>query len=169
MRSGPFGFHPELQDRRRALAERERLLEAGDTEGAGRAAARARRATEELGDAAATRYMEARGATPVYRGRGPNTVDQVWSNPAPPPEWFVIEAKGGSAGNTSSRIGRGGLRYQQGTPEYLESIIEQGNLPPGLARRLRIALEEGDLHYIEVAQRLDADGNLASVAVRRYL
>ncbi len=167
-RERPRTVGDALQDRRRALAERERLLEAGDTEGAGRAAARARRATEELGDAAATRYMEARGATPVYRGRGPNTVDQVWSNPTPPPDWFVIEAKGGSSTNTSSRIGEGGLRYQQGTRGYLQSILEDGNLPPERADELLEALDEGRLQYIEVAQRLDADGNLAAPVARRY-
>jgi hypothetical protein len=165
-----------MEARRDALSRRDALLASGDRRGAGRAQAEANRYTEAIGDRAAVSYMETAhpGATRILQGRGPNTFDQVWDNPSPPPDFFIVEAKGGQASNTSSRVGSGGLRYQQGTTGYVDSIVSEMYTSSDpqvrrLARRLQRSLSAEDgVRYLEVSQPFSDVSTLGDIRVRDY-
>jgi hypothetical protein len=171
---GGRSVRDSLDARRQAVADRTAARASGDRAAYDAAGARMARESELVGDAAGRSYMRGRG-TVRYEGHGPNTFDQVWRNTTPPPEFTVIEAKGGSATNAGSRVGADGRRYQQGTEPYLRSIIEEsiaGNprsqLPRDVALELERALDRGMLDYIEVAQPIAEDGSLLAPFVRRY-
>jgi hypothetical protein len=164
---------PLLGTRRRGLAERDQLLAAGDKVGAGKALGRANRATEELGVKGAKAYMEARdpGAKVVFEGEGAGTFDLVYEMSSPPPDFVVVEAKGGAGSNSSSRK-VGEERYQQGRPEYaedvLQAMVDRGKLDKGIAAGVEDAIEEKSLEYIEVRQAVTVDGSLGQLTARQY-
>ena len=75
---------------------------------------------------------------------------------------MIVEAKGGSATNSSSRD-VGGTRYQQGTEEYARDIAVLTN-----DQQLLDAINEGRVRYVEVSQPINNDGSLGDMAVRDY-
>jgi len=164
---------PLLAERDEALAERDRLLAAGDREGARKAQGRANKATERLGIEGAEAFVEARypGAELVYEGGGTGTFDLVYRVPGEPDRWVVVEAKGGSGSNSSSRM-VGDDRYQQGHPEYargiLEAMMERDRLDDETLLGLTRALDRESIEYLEVRQRLDAGGELGALSARQY-
>jgi len=164
---------PLLETRRRGLAERDRRRAAGDAEGAGKAAARANRATEELGVEGGKRYMDARdpGAELLFEGRGPGTFDLVYKMSKPPPDFVVVEAKGGSARASSSRR-IGDLQVQQGRPEYAEDVLEAmasgGRIDEDIATAIQLALVRSRTEYVEVKQSIRRDGALGRLTARQF-
>lgn len=133
--------------------------------------------TEHLGQMAGDEYMKE--AYPNARkldlpGEGPGTFDQVWHNPDGQPEFIIVECKGGSATNSSSRLVEE-VRVQQGHQNYAEDIIENmlrnDKLHPAIRQELMLlndAIRFSDVCYLEIAQRL-VDDELGDMVVRKYL
>ena len=148
-------------------------LTVGDAEGAGKAAARANRATEELGVEGGKRYMRARdpGAELLLQGRGPGTFDLVYKMSKPPPDFVVVEAKGGGASASSSRR-IGDLQVQQGRPEYAEDVLEamasRGRIDEDIATAIQLALVRSRTEYVEVKQTVRRDGALGRLTARQF-
>ncbi|MDQ2642837.1 MAG: hypothetical protein M3020_03415 [Myxococcota bacterium] len=111
-------------------------------------------------------------AKKLHQGEGPNTLDNVYENGSPPPKYIVAESKGGSATNSSSRAGENGDRYQQGTPEYLDSsskhMAEHGTGDEKKAGKALQDADPGEVEYIEVKQPLDSSGNPSDIKVSKY-
>jgi hypothetical protein len=155
------------------VGERDRLRSAGDKVGAGKAQGRANRATEQLGVEGAQAAVEALypGAEKVFEGRGAGTFDLIYRPAKPPPEFVVVEAKGGRGGNSASWW-VGDQQVQQGHRDYAESVLvamgERGVIDKALARELHDALSFDDLEYLEIRQPIDKDGGLRDLAVRQY-
>jgi hypothetical protein len=163
-----------VDTRRKAQLDAEALRKKGDLEGATAKTTVMRKESERLGEVAGKRYMEGVGDL-AHNGKGANTFDLVYRNKKPPPQFTVLEAKGGGATNTSSRVGADGRRYQQGTEDYLRSIIDdslrtppKADLPRKLALELEDALDNGALDYVEITQKLKADGGLGETLARKY-
>ncbi len=164
---------PLLKERSEAMAERDRLQAVGDREGARKAQGQANKATEQLGIEGGRAFVEARhpGAELVYEGGGTGTFDLVYRVPGEPDRWVVIEAKGGSGSNSSSRmVDR--QRYQQGHPDYargiLEAMGERGKLDDETLLGLRQAIRQDALEYLEVRQRLSGEGELGTLSAKQY-
>jgi hypothetical protein len=172
--SSQMSVDEALNARREALDEYNRRRQAGDSD-AGHSLAEANRHTEALGEAAAEAYMRQAhpSTTQAYRGHGPNTFDQVWRIDEPPSDFFIVEAKGGSATNTSSReFMLDGKRYQQGTPEYMDSLIDVMRTSSDkdireLGDELYYASLNDGIRYLEVSQKLTETG-LGDIQVREY-
>lgn len=82
-------------------------------------------ASEMLGDEAAAAIMKKKGANMemIDSGTGNGTFDQIWMDRSTdPPKIYIVEAKGGGAKNSSSRLTADGQRAQQGSKEYKESV-----------------------------------------------
>lgn len=166
-----------LERRRRALEDARGARARGDEAGERAAMTRARRASEELGDAAADAEVRRRfpEAELLYAGRGPGTFDRVYDlGGGPPPRTLVVEAKGGSGRETSARA-FGGDMVQQGTEEYRGAVaLEMNRVGTATGNdRMRDAgravLTSGDhTEYLVVSQPVDPDGNLSDIRVGRY-
>jgi len=138
----------------------------------------ARRLSEGLGAAAAKEFIPTQypGAKLVYEGSGSGTLDLVFRNaPGKEPAFIVVEAKGGSATNSSSRAidtDQGPARVQQGHPEYAKDVLAEMKkrklLDGDLEDELSDALKFGDYEYVEVSQPIGADGGLEPVGAREY-
>ncbi len=154
-----------------ALQKRQELLANGQ-------AGDARRLSEGLGAAAAKEFIPTQypGAKLVYEGSGSGTLDLVFRNaPGKEPAFIVVEAKGGSATNSSSRAietREGPARVQQGHPAYAKDVLaemkERELLPAREQRALEQALKDQDYDYVEVTQALDGDGGLGPAKAREY-
>jgi hypothetical protein len=127
--------------------------------------------TERLGEIAADRVVGSTypDARPIHTGDGPHTLDRVFVNDSPPPAVIVVEAKGGSGTNTSSRATDMG-RAQQGSREYLLDLVNNQNsrLPPQVKAQIEAALDSGSIRYIEVSQPITPTGGLGDIKVREY-
>ena len=107
---------------------------------------------------------------PTPDGEAPQTArsgefDQVYKVHDPvtgQDHYFIVEAKGPSA-QLGSRKGEDGFQYQQGRPEYVESIFDamqnRGGADARLARELRAAFEDRQLEYHYARARVDLDDN----------
>lgn len=144
-----------------------------------------RRASERMGEAAADQWAADHGLTAVHEGSGSGTFDRIYQNQGtepvciqgpngrtievPPNGYVVVEAKGGSATNSSSRQ-IGPERYQQGTPQYMQDVAE--NMAEGGNRHsanISHAIAAGNPPpYIEISQPVRSDGAPAPVGVRQY-
>jgi peptidoglycan hydrolase-like protein with peptidoglycan-binding domain len=71
--------------------------------------------------------------------------DSIYKDPGPPPEYIVLEGKGGDGKFTTRKVGEDGeLIAQQCTPEYNDSIIrDMKRRREPEAKELRKALKEG--------------------------
>ncbi|MCB9586023.1 MAG: hypothetical protein H6718_11540 [Polyangiaceae bacterium] len=104
--------------------------------------------------------------TPVKKGQGANTFDNVYKVNPPPPDYVIAESKGGAGTNSSSRKGDNpGERYEQGTPEYRNQLLEkQGEDVNAPQEQRDMALDvrngEADADYIKVTQPFDKNGDL---------
>lgn len=134
------------------------------------------RATEKLGELGADEFIsrEFPDAQKVYEGTGSGQLDRVYRDPGPPPRFIVVEAKGGSARNTSSRK-KGDEQVQQGRHDYLESVLDststKGGKKPmdeGLRDKLIDGLDDGTLIYLEVSQKVTSGGELGKIKAREY-
>jgi hypothetical protein len=113
----------------------------------------------------------------LHSGRGPGRFDRVYENPpgSRPPQYIIIEAKGGSASNSSSRLDDVGRRHQQGTTGYRNSVARHMRDSPSsdaatrsVGRQLRAA-DPASIDYVEVSQPLASDdGSLRPIQARRY-
>ncbi len=148
-------------------------------------------ASEMLGDEAATKHMKSAHANAerIIHGSGKDSFDQVWIDMGKtPPEVIIVEAKGGSATNTSSRETVEG-RAQQGSHIYAKDLWDKAEKPrmeqraddlyaagrfaegDALMDRLAAvdkAVSDNKYTYIEVSQKLDDSGNLGTAVVREY-
>lgn len=171
---------PDVQDaldeRNDAIEERDAARARGDKDAANQAQARANRATERLGELAADEAVADQypDAITEHEGQGPGTLDRVYRNPNPPPEFVVAEAKGGSATNSSSRAGPNGQRFQQGTPEYLRSVLQQMASDQNATPESRALAEEmlnadpSNIDYVEVKQPIAPDGTLEPIKMNDF-
>lgn len=165
-----------LKQRNDANAERDAALARGDQDAANAAQTKANKATEKLGTQAMDQGVQANypdAADDPYKGEGPGTFDGVYkNNGTPPPEYIVGEAKGGSGSNSSSRAGPDGERYQQGTPEYRDSVIQQmrqSSDPETKAMGDKLATTDpANIDYVEVKQPVDNDGTLKPIKMSKY-
>jgi hypothetical protein len=150
-----------LADRDAAMTDRNRLLAAGDERGAAQAQARANKATEHLGnmaaDAAVQRAYPGAKTPPLHSGEGPGTFDRVYENGSPPPQHIIAEGKGGTATNSSSRVGADGQRHQQGSPGYRDSVIDNMGRSSDTNARGTAESLRGDPNpaYVEVHQPIN--------------
>ena len=106
-----------------------------------------------------------------------STFDGVYKNPSPPPDLVVVEAKGGSSSNTSSRAGEGEKsdeRYQQGSAPYRDSVADNmaDSKDPG-TRATGEAVQEAakkpdGVQYVQVSQPLDSSGNPQPIKASEY-
>jgi peptidoglycan hydrolase-like protein with peptidoglycan-binding domain len=73
--------------------------------------------------------------------------DSIYKDPGPPPEYIIVEEKGGDGSFSTRQVGDNGeLNAQQCTPEYNKSIIgEMKRRGEPEANGLRKALKEGRL------------------------
>jgi hypothetical protein len=73
--------------------------------------------------------------------------DSIYKDPGPPPEYIIVEEKGGDGKFTTRQVGENGeLNAQQCTPEYNKLIIkEMRRRREPEAKGLEAALEEGRL------------------------
>ncbi len=133
------------------------------------------RASEGIGEVGADAAIRAKlkGAEPLRAelpgGGKQGEFDLIYEQDG---KIYVVEAKGAGS-DLTSRVVDGGLRAQQGTAEYFESIISnmkkaaretsdpqiRAELLDSL-RKIRRAQKSGNLNYMQVSQRLDVDGNL---------
>ncbi|MCA9579177.1 MAG: RHS repeat-associated core domain-containing protein, partial [Myxococcales bacterium] len=168
-----------LRDRARAQRDLERARAAGDEAAATDAQTRSNRATEQLGEQAADAWAAAAHpeAERVHGGRGPGTFDRVYENPPHrrPPQYIIIEGKGGSSTNSSSRLDGLGERHQQGTTGYRDSVAEHMRDSPRsdaatseLGRQLLVQGDPSRIAYVEVSQPVAPDGSLPPIQARRY-
>jgi hypothetical protein len=164
-----------LKQRNDANAERDAALARGDKDAAKAAQTKADNATRDLGEQATDSAIQAKYpdvADDPYKGEGPGTFDRVYKNTSPPPEYIIGEGKGGTGTNSSSRAGPDGERYQQGTPEYRDSVIQQmkQSSDPD-TRATGEALDNTDrsnIDYVEVKQPVAKDGGLNPIKVNKY-
>ncbi len=165
-----------LAERRTALDQAEVARARGDTEAANAAQGRANRATEHIGEEAAHAEVMAQhpDAELLYAGSGPGQFDGVYRIPGDPPRILVVEAKGGTARESSSRA-FGGDQVQQGTPEYLGAVAHSQN-QRGIATAnepmrdaARAVLSAGDdVEYICVCQPIRDGNKLGDIRAYRY-
>jgi len=89
----------------------------------------------------------------------------------PPPDFVVVEAKGGSARASSSRR-IGDLQVQQGRPEYAEDVLEAmasgGRIDEDIATAIQLALVRSRTEYVEVKQSIRRDGALGRLTARQF-
>jgi RHS repeat-associated protein len=168
-----------LDDRRRAQQDIETARLNGDEAAEAEAQTRSNRATEQLGEQAADAWAAAAhpDAALLPTGRGPGTFDRVYENPpgSRPPQYIIIEAKGGSSSNSSSRIGADEQRHQQGTTGYRDSVARHMRDSPSsdaatseLGRRLLVEGDPDRIAYVEVSQPVAPDGSLRPIQARSY-
>jgi len=163
---------PLLQRRAQAMSERDAARQAGDKVAANKAQGRANRATEALGVQGAKAYMKARdpGAELVMQSRGTGSFDLVYRPSQRPPEFVLIEAKGGTGSNTSSRK-VGDEQVQQGRPEYAADVAEamrnRGGESKGVGIEIEEALEVDEVEYLEVTTPVNAS-NVQTPRIRQY-
>lgn len=95
-------------------------------------------AAEQLGLQAAEDVYRSKGARRVSGGPGESggagTLDAVYDVPGPPRTLAVVEAKGGGS-QLGDRTTARGPRAQQGSPEYLQDLLERD---PHLRRALAL-------------------------------
>lgn len=125
------------------------------------------RLTEVLGEEAARAYVAKNFSDyqPVkeYNGKGAGTLDLLYVNgEGSSAKYLVVEAKGGTSRNNGSRMAKDArgkeIRAQQGTPEYLQSVIAEMKRKEGMekvADDLSEAKKDGRIQYIMVSQPLD--------------
>jgi hypothetical protein len=86
--------------------------------------------------------------------------DSIYKDPGPPPEYIVLEGKGGDSPLGQRKVGENGeLNAQQCTPEYNESIItamERRRDPA--AKELRKALKDKRLRTFKVQTPIENSG-----------
>ncbi|MGE0323937.1 MAG: hypothetical protein AB7S68_16615 [Polyangiaceae bacterium] len=139
----------------------------------------ARDHSEALGDAAtdhAVKQMFEPDKTlePVKKGSGANTFDNVYKVNPPPPDYVIAESKGGAGTNSSSRKGDNpGERYEQGTPEYKNQLLDKqakDTSAPADQRDMAKDVRKGnaDADYIKVTQPFDQNGDLKETKVSKY-
>lgn len=166
----------QVDARNAALKDRDDAITAGNDAEAGKAQARANKATENLGNQAAEAHVKDKypnAERMPTRGEGPGTHDNVFktnSDNPDDPKMVVAEGKGGTATNSSSRAGPNGERHQQGTPEHFNSTNEQMAKDPAQAETAQ-ALQDakpGEVERIEVSQPLDKNGNPTDMKVSKY-
>ena len=92
-----------------------------------------------------------------------------------PPQYIIIEGKGGSSTNSSSRLDGLGERHQQGTTGYRDSVAEHMRDSPRsdaatseLGRQLLVQGDPSRIAYVEVSQPVAPDGSLPPIQARRY-
>jgi hypothetical protein len=73
--------------------------------------------------------------------------DSIYKDPGPPPEYIIVEEKGGDGSFSTRQVGDNGeLNAQQCTPEYNKSIIkEMKRRGEPEADELKEALQDGRL------------------------
>ncbi|MCB9586020.1 MAG: hypothetical protein H6718_11525 [Polyangiaceae bacterium] len=139
----------------------------------------AREHSEALGDAATEHAVKEMFPPPtevteVKKGSGANTFDSVYKIDPPPPDYVIAESKGGAGTNSSSRKGDNpGERYEQGTPEYKNQLLDkQGNDTSALPEQRDMAADvregKADADYIKVTQPFDKNGDLKETKVSQY-
>ncbi len=114
------------------------------------------------------------------KGSSSGDFDQVWkvTKADGSIEYIVVEAKGGSAQLGSREAGNPDYRFQQGTPEYFESVRNNmsRNKKDGLAQRtgddLQVAMQNGQVRYLHVETPIvkDASGQavIGKTSVREF-
>ena len=131
------------------------------------------KATERLGELAAdefmaNRYPNAERIVPDPRNpvetRGSGVPDAIYRDPGPPVRFFVVEAKGGTARNTSTREldvpGQPDPQHvQQGHREYLQSILDNPRTTRGMSEAAVAELQQAaargtGISYLEVSQKI---------------
>lgn len=141
--------------------------------------------TEALGELAADVFVDKQfpKAKKVFEGHGSGVLDRLYELPGPPRSFIVVEAKGGAATNSSTRLTDSGERMQQGRGDYLKDVLgtqtsidkmsrgKQGVLSdsPDLRQDILDALTGGNVRYIEVTQKLTRDGQLGAIKAREYV
>jgi len=128
--------------------------------------------SHQLGEEAAEMYMESLGGNRIFPdgdvGGTPRSgeFDQIWEVDG---QIYIVEAKGGSSGLGSRSIGNN-RRAQQGTREYMDSILDNmdRNGQGDLATRIRGADAIDDLNYIQVRQPISRTGELGPISVSEF-
>ncbi|GLW64795.1 hypothetical protein Arub01_30390 [Actinomadura rubrobrunea] len=127
------------------------------------------RTSERMGMAAAQDFVRQRNAiqlTPLNDGPGRSgTLDVTAAlTKENPPRLVIVEAKGGYS-QLGARLVEGGKKAQQGTPEYLRSLLAidpdlraalEAN--PEVSRQLKEALDNGTLEIDYYLVRVDNSG-----------
>ncbi|WP_448634267.1 hypothetical protein [Pedobacter panaciterrae] len=61
---------------------------------------------------------------------------------------------------------------EQGTRPYLEETIKEmkarGGKDAEIAAKIETALDQGKLDYYKVSQKIDANGNLAPIEIKKF-
>ena len=138
--------------------------------------------SEKLGEEAADLAMKEKfGLDPDYTGKGSRTLDKVYSESVYIDEATgkvevvdrvsVVEAKGGSSDVGSKKVSSGEIA-EQGTRPYLEETIKEmkarGGKDAEIAAKIETALDQGKLDYYKVSQKIDANGNLAPIEIKKF-
>nr|WP_068890811.1 DUF4157 domain-containing protein [Pedobacter panaciterrae] len=138
--------------------------------------------SEQLGEMASDLVMKEKfGLDPDYTGKGSRTLDKVYSESIYIDEATgkvevvdrvsVVEAKGGSSDVGSKDVG-GGKIVEQGTKLYLEDTISEmkarGGRDAEIAAKIEAALGQGKVDYYKISQKIDANGNLAPIEIKKF-
>ena len=184
----PNGTHgqanPNLELRSDHIADRKALLaKADDTslprsvrdkaqEDADLLIAKINRQSEIIGEAASDAYAKKIGAKEIYTGHHSGTLDKVYKGADG--KIIVVEAKGG-ASTLGSRKGADGLRHQQGTGTYLDSILSSMEKKGAsnqeildIVEKIRVAKDAGNMEYLLVQQPIK-DGLLVPMKVSKFI
>ncbi len=127
--------------------------------------------SEQMGEHAADLAMKEKfGLEPAYTGKGSRTLDKVYIDETTG-QVKVVEAKGGSSDVGSKNVADG-KRAEQGTREYLDKTLAEMKAKGGedakIADKIQTALDKGKLEYYKVSQKVDADGNLQPVEIKKF-
>ena len=173
-----------LRRRERLRAIRDVYEEIGDEAAVTAARSRITRVSEHLGEEGAERWMRAAygsNAEKIFGDISQRGVagefDQLWRVRGGAPDggdlFLVIEAKGGSAGLGTRRVGE--QVVQQGTRAYfddiLRSMITSGRMDPGTAVEFSGALGRDAVRYLDVRTPIRTRGGapaLSDITVREF-
>jgi hypothetical protein len=83
----------------------------------------------------------------------------------------VVEAKGGSS-DVGSKTVAGGEVAEQGTREYMDQTLKEmearGGKDAEVAGEIRQALAAEKLEYYKVSQKVDVNGNLKPIEIKKF-
>jgi hypothetical protein len=148
-------FKEDLDIRAEWQYKRDEAIMSGNTDARKAVDVKLQQASERIGERATDQYIQKHypGYEPVelIGNKGRDRFDRVYRNPGPPPKYVIAEAKGGDA-QLGKRLVPGTLQLaEQGTPEYMRSMLKTMKKKRGpITRELRAALDAEQVEYIMV-------------------